>query len=135
MWLILQQEKAEDYVLATGITTEIRDFVRMAFAEVKIDIAFRGKDETEEGYIIKCNDPRYQIETGKTVVKVDPKYFRPTEVDLLIGDPTKAKTKLGWQLKYDLAALVKEMIASDIELFAKEQYLKESGFSVKMQEE
>jgi GDPmannose 4,6-dehydratase len=130
MWLILQQEKAEDYVLATGITTEIREFVRMAFAEVGIEVAFRGTEEKEEGYVVKCNNPKYQVEAGKVVVKVDPKYYRPTEVDLLIGDPTKAQTKLGWKPKYDLAALVKEMVASDVELFAREKHLKDSGYSI-----
>jgi len=93
MWLILQQEKAEDYVLATGITTEIREFVRMAFAEVGIETAFRGTEEKEEGFIVKCNNPLYKLEQNKVVVKVDPKYYRPTEVDLLIGDPAKAQTK------------------------------------------
>lgn len=130
MWLILQQEKAEDFVLATGITTEIREFVRMAFAEVGIEVGFRGTEENEEGYVVKCNDPKYQVELGKVVVRVDPKYYRPTEVDLLIGDPTKAQTQLGWKPKYDLAALVKEMVASDVELFAKEKHLKESGYNI-----
>jgi GDPmannose 4,6-dehydratase len=126
MYLILQQEKPEDFVLATGITTTIRDFVKMSFAELGIELAFRGKDEVEEGYIIK-NNSKYQLEEGKVVVKVDPKYYRPTEVDLLIGDPTKAMTKLGWKPKYDLAALVKEMVASDITLFKKELHIKNSG--------
>jgi GDPmannose 4,6-dehydratase len=119
MYLILQQDKPEDFVLATGITTTIRDFVKMSFAELGIELGFRGKDETEEGYVIN-NTGEYKIEKGKVVVKVDPKYFRPTEVDLLIGDPKKAMTKLGWKPKYDLAALVKEMVVSDIKLFKKE---------------
>jgi GDPmannose 4,6-dehydratase len=126
MYLILQQEKPEDFVLATGITTTIRDFVKMSFAEIGIELAFRGKDESEEGYIVK-NNSEYKLEEGKVVVKVDPKYYRPTEVDLLIGDPTKAMTKLGWKPKYDLAALVKEMVASDITLFKKELHIKQSG--------
>lgn len=130
MWLILQQEKAEDFVLATGVTTEIKEFVQMAFAEVGVEVAFRGKDEAEEGYILKCSDPKYQLATGKVVVKVDPTYYRPTEVDLLIGDPTKAQTKLGWKPKYDLAALVEEMVAADVELFTKEKHLKDSGFTI-----
>ena len=126
MYLILQQEKPEDFVLATGITTTIRDFVKMSFAELGIELGFRGKDEAEEGYVIK-NTGEYIIEVGKVVVKVDPKYYRPTEVDLLIGDPTKAMTKLGWKPKYDLTALVKEMVASDVSLFKKELYIKQSG--------
>jgi len=119
MYLILQQEKAEDFVLATGITTTIRDFVKMSFAELGIELGFRGKEEAEEGYIVE-NIGEYKLEVGKVVVKVDPKYFRPTEVDLLIGDPTKAMTKLGWKPKYNLGELVKEMVASDIKLFKKE---------------
>jgi GDPmannose 4,6-dehydratase len=118
MYLILQQEKPEDFVLATGITTTIRDFVKMSFAELGIELAFRGKDEFEEGYIIK-NNSEYKLEDGKVVVKVDPKYYRPTEVDLLIGDPTKAKEKLGWTPKYSLKDLVKEMVYSDLTLFSK----------------
>ena len=101
MYLILQQEKPEDFVLATGITTTIRDFVKMSFAELGIELGFRGKDEAEEGYVVK-NTGEYKLEEGKVVVKVDPKYYRPTEVDLLIGDPTKAMTQLGWKPKYDL---------------------------------
>jgi len=133
MWLILQQEKPEDYVLATGITTEIREFVRMSFAEAGIEIAFRGTDEKEEGYVVGCSHPEYQLEAGKVVVKVDPKYYRPTEVDLLIGDPTKAQTKLGWKPKYDLPALVAEMVAADLVLFTKEKHLKDSGFAVSLE--
>lgn len=126
MYLMLQQDKPEDFVLATGITTTIRDFVKMSFAELGIELAFRGKDESEEGYIVK-NNSEYKLEEGRVVVKVDPKYYRPTEVDLLIGDPTKAMTKLGWKPKYDLASLVKEMVASDITLFKKELHIKQSG--------
>jgi GDPmannose 4,6-dehydratase len=125
MYLILQQEKPEDFVLATGITTTIRDFVKMSFAELGVELGFRGKDEAEEGYVIN-NTGEYKLEAGRVVVKVDPKYYRPTEVDLLIGDPSKAMTKLGWKPKYDLAALVKEMVASDVILFKKEQYIKQS---------
>jgi len=126
MYLILQQEKPEDFVLATGITTTIRDFVKMSFAELGIEIEFRGKGEAEEGYVVK-NIGEYKLEEGKIVIKVDSKYHRPTEVDLLIGDPTKAMTKLGWKPKYNLTALVKEMVASDVSLFKKELHLKESG--------
>jgi GDPmannose 4,6-dehydratase len=98
----------------------------MSFAELGIDLGFRGKDESEEGYVIK-NTGEYKLEEGKVCVKVDPKYYRPTEVDLLIGDPTKAMTQLGWKPKYDLAALVKEMVSSDVSLFKKELYIKQSG--------
>ena len=130
MWLILQQEVPEDFVLATGITTEIREFVRQAFAEAGIEVAFRGKDENEEGYIVK-NNGEYKVKEGAVVVKVDPRYFRPTEVDLLIGDATKAKEKLGWTPKYSLAEMIKEMVASDLDIFKKEKHLKESGFEIK----
>jgi GDPmannose 4,6-dehydratase len=126
MYLILQQDKAEDFVLATGITTTIRDFVIMSFAELGIELGFRGTNEAEQGYVVK-NTGVYNLEVGKVVVKVDPKYYRPTEVDLLIGDPTKAMTKLGWKPKYDLAGLVKEMVASDMKLFKKELFVKENG--------
>lgn len=116
MYLMLQQEKPEDFVLATGITTTIRDFVKMTFAELGIELGFRGNGEFEEAYVEK-NSGVYKLQAGQVVVKVDPKYYRPTEVDLLIGDPTKAMTKLGWKPKYDLKALVKEMVSSDIRLF------------------
>lgn len=119
MWLILQQDVAEDYVIATGITTTVRDFVAMAFAELGIVIEFKGEGVDEKGFVLNCTHPNYQIEAGKEIVAIDPKYFRPTEVELLIGDPTKSKTKLGWVPKYDLASLVKEMVASDLLLFQK----------------
>lgn len=133
MWLILQQKEPEDYVIATGITTTVRDFVKMSFSEVGIKIDFRGEGVNEKGYILSCSNPEYQIEIGKEVVSVDPSYFRPTEVDLLIGDPTKSKTKLGWKPKYDLPMLVKEMMASDVEHFQKEKMLQEAGYRVKNQ--
>ncbi len=117
MWLILQQEVAEDYVIATGITTTVRDFVKMAFDEVGIELEFIGEGIDEIAKVKACHNPLYQIEIGKEVVSVDPRYFRPTEVELLIGDPTKAKEKLGWKLKYDLPALVKDMMESDVKLF------------------
>ena len=126
MYLILQQEKPEDFVLATGVTTTIREFVKMSFAELGVEVAFRGKGEFEQGYVFK-NTGEYKLEEGRIIVKVHPKYYRPTEVDLLLGDPTKAMTKLGWKPKYDLAALVKEMVACDISLFKKELYIKQSG--------
>jgi GDPmannose 4,6-dehydratase len=116
MWRILQQDVAEDYVIATGKTTYVRDFVRMAFAEAGIELSFEGENENEVAKVAKCNNADYQLEIGKTVVKIDPQYYRPTEVDLLIGDPTKSKTQLGWEPKYDLAGLVKEMMATDLSL-------------------
>ncbi|MCC7523659.1 MAG: GDP-mannose 4,6-dehydratase, partial [Chitinophagaceae bacterium] len=135
MWLILQQDQPEDFVIATGITTPVREFVRMSFAELGIEIAFHGKEDKEVGTVQSCSNPLYQLEQGKEVVAVDPKYYRPTEVDLLIGDATKAQTKLGWKPTYDLPALVKEMVAADVELFKKEKLLKDSGFAVKNQYE
>ena len=130
MWLILQQEVAEDFVIATGITTRIRDFVRMAFAEVGVELEFTGEGAAEIAKVSKCNNPTYQIEIGKEVVAVDPRYFRPTEVELLIGDPTKSMTKLGWKPKYDLQALVNDMVTSDLTLFKKDQLLENSGHRV-----
>ncbi|MBB3700970.1 GDP-mannose 4,6-dehydratase [Flammeovirga yaeyamensis] len=130
MWLILQQDKAEDFVIATGVTTTIRDFVKMSFAEVGIELDFEGEGVDEVAKIKSCNNPEYQIEIGKTVLRVDPQYFRPTEVDLLIGDPTKSKEKLGWELEYDLEGLVKDMMESDIKLFKKDKYLKEGGHDI-----
>ena len=121
MYMMLQQEKPEDFVLATGITTTIRDFVKMSFAELGLELAFRGEGEVEEGYIVSCTG-EFKLEEGKVVVKVDPKYYRPTEVELLIGDPTKAMTKLGWKPQYNLASLVKEMVASDVALFKPQVY-------------
>jgi GDPmannose 4,6-dehydratase len=135
MWLILQQDVAEDYVIATGITTEVREFVKMAFREAGIELEFKGKNEEEVGVVVSCDAGVYPIPAGTVVVAVDPRYYRPTEVDLLIGDPTKSKTKLGWEPKYNLAALVKEMVHADKELFAKEKLLKDSGFQVKNQYE
>jgi len=137
MWLILQQEKAEDYVIATGVTTTVRDFVRMSFAELGIEVEFSGKNEYEKGVII---DIDYDLANslgvntdslhfGMDVVRVDAKYFRPTEVDLLLGDPTKSKTQLGWEPKYDLPSLVKDMIQSDLQLMKKDEYLKAKGFN------
>lgn len=120
MWLILQQDKAEDYVIATGVTTPVREFVKMAFAEVGVNIVFKGEGIKEKGYVLSCNNPEFKLEAGKEVVAVDPAYFRPTEVELLIGDPTKSKTKLGWEPEYDLPALVKEMVAADVEVFKKD---------------
>ncbi|GGA63210.1 GDP-mannose 4,6-dehydratase [Flavobacterium palustre] len=131
MWRILQQDVAEDYVIAMGETTYVRDFVRMSFAEVGIEIEFRGEGVNEKGYVASCANPAYQLEIGKQVIAVDPQYFRPTEVDLLIGDPTKSKTKLGWVPQYDLKGLVEEMMASDLEYVQREKILKEVRLGVK----
>ncbi|HCY89023.1 MAG TPA: GDP-mannose 4,6-dehydratase [Chitinophagaceae bacterium] len=114
MWRMLQQDTPEDYVLATGVTTTVRDFAKMSFAEMGIEIGFRGTGLDEKGYVIKCHDPRYQLPEGKEVIAVDPRYFRPAEVELLVGDASKAKEKLGWTPTYDLPALVKEMMEQDI---------------------
>ncbi|TXK46958.1 GDP-mannose 4,6-dehydratase [Pontibacter qinzhouensis] len=130
MWRILQQDTPEDFVIATGVTTTVRDFVKMSFAEVGIDLEFRGEGVEEKGYVQACANPDYQVEIGKEVVCVDPNYFRPTEVELLIGDATKSKTKLGWEPKYDLAALVKDMMQADIELFKRDTYLAEGGHRI-----
>jgi len=133
MWLILQQDVAEDYVIATGVTTTVRDFVKMSFQQVGVELEFVGEGVEEKAYVVSCTHVDYQLEIGKEVVAVDSSYFRPTEVDLLIGDPTKSKTKLGWIPKYDLPALVKEMMNSDLEHFQKELMLKDAGYQVKNQ--
>ena len=116
MWMILQADKPEDWVIATGETTTVREFVKLAFNEVGVTLEFIGKGVDEKAYVVSCNDENYQLEIGKEILSVDPQYFRPTEVDLLIGDPTKAKEKLGWVPDHDLASLVKDMMDSDIKL-------------------
>ncbi len=127
MWLVLQQDKPEDYVIATGITTFVRDFVRMSFEECGIFINFEGEGEKELGRVAACKNKDYQLEIGKVVVRVDSNYFRPTEVDLLIGDANKAFTKLGWRPKYNLEMLIKEMVCSDLRTFESELFLKRGG--------
>ncbi len=133
MWMILQAEEPEDWVIATGKTTTVRDFVRMAFKEVGIELEFTGAGVNEKASVVKCINPLFQLEIGKEVLSIDPTYFRPTEVDLLIGDPTKAKTKLGWVPEHDLSSLVKDMMQSDVKLMQKDQYLKEGGYSTTQQ--
>ena len=136
MWLMLQQDKPEDFVIATGVTTTVRDFVRLAFANLGVDIEFSGRDEHEKGVVIDKDDDRMtelglnpdSIKFGQTVVKVDPKYYRPTEVDLLIGDAGKAHEKLGWIPKYDLQALVQDMVQADLELAKRDEFLRRGGF-------
>lgn len=130
MWLILQQEKAEDYVIATGITTTVRDFVRMSFKELGVELAFEGEGVNEVGKVVSCSNPDFQLEIGKEVIKVDPEYYRPTEVDLLIGDPTKAREQLGWKLEFTLESLIKDMVQSDVALFKRDKFLLKGGHKV-----
>jgi GDPmannose 4,6-dehydratase len=130
MYLILQADEPDDYVLATGITTEIREFLRKTFAELSVEVEFKGEGSDEKGYIKSFDESKgWKIKTGQEIVSIDPRYFRPTEVDLLLGDPTKAKTQLGWEPKYDLDGLVKDMIQSDLKLMQKDNYLKEGGYT------
>jgi len=128
MWMILQADEAEDWVIATGKTTSIRDFVKMAFDHVGIQLEFSGTGVDEVANVVKCNNPNYQLEIGKEVLAIDPKYFRPTEVDLLIGDPTKAKEKLGWEPEIQLLELVEDMMSSDLKLMQKDKYLEDGGY-------
>src|SRR6056297_2704442 len=130
MWMILQADEPEDWVIATGKTTPVREFVRLSFAEVGIELEFTGTGVNEKATVKKCTDPEYQLAIGKEVLAVDPKYFRPTEVELLIGDATKARTKLGWKTEYDLANLVADMVKGDLKLMQKEQYLKDGGYRI-----
>ena len=130
MWMILQAEKPEDWVIATGKTTTVREFVRLSFAEVGIELEFKGLGVNEKATVVKCNNPAFKIEIGKEVLSIDPSYFRPTEVDLLIGDPTKAKEELGWIPEYDLSSLVKDMMQSDVRLMQKNLYLKKGGYQI-----
>ena len=128
MWMILQADEPEDWVIATGQTTTVRDFVKMSFAYAGIELEFKGTGVDEKAYILSCSNPSYQIEIGSEVVSVDPKYFRPTEVDLLLGDPSKAEQKLGWKREYQLKELVDDMMESDLKLMTKDQYLKDGGY-------
>jgi GDPmannose 4,6-dehydratase len=135
MWMILQADVAEDWVIATGVTTTVRDFVRMAFSEVGIEVEFKGEGVDEKAFVVACHNPEFQVTIGKEVLSVDPKYFRPTEVDLLIGDPTKAKEKLGWIPEYDLASLVKDMMEGDVQLMRKDVDLLKAGHEILRQAE
>lgn len=128
MWMILQADQAEDWVIATGVTTKVRDFVRMAFEYVGINLVFKGKGVEEKAFVKSCSDERYKLPIGQEVLSVDPNYFRPTEVDVLIGDPTKAKEKLGWVPEYNLKDLVNDMMASDLRLMQRERFLKSGGY-------
>jgi GDPmannose 4,6-dehydratase len=136
MYLMLQQDKPEDYVVATGVTTHVRDFIRMAFAYVGITLDFKGEGVNEVGIVSSINIERLTaldistvLKEGQEVIAVDPRYFRPTEVDLLIGDPNKAKKQLGWEPKYDLKALVDDMMQSDLKLMKKDKYMRDGGYS------
>jgi GDPmannose 4,6-dehydratase len=135
MWMILQADQPEDWVIATGVTTTVREFVRLAFAEVGIDLEFKGEGINEKAFVKCCNHLEYQVEIGKEVLSIDPAYFRPTEVDLLIGDPSKARTKLGWIPVHDLASLVKDMMIADIALVKKDITLLNAGHIVTKQGE
>jgi len=142
MWLILQQDEPDDYVIATGVTTSIRDFVRMSFEEIGITLEFEGTGEEERGKILRIKDEVVKEKVGSqylekiyslfttnhSLVRVDPKYFRPSEVDLLIGNPTKSKEKLGWEPEYSLKNLVEEMVAADLMLFKRDAFLRDGGF-------
>ncbi len=131
MWRILQQDTPDDYVVATGETTSVRDFVRMSFKEIGVDLEFRGSGVNEVGIVAASSHPNYPLAIGKEIISIDPRYFRPTEVELLIGDPTKAKTKLNWNPQYNLRDLCSEMVQKDIELFKRDQLLREAGFEIK----
>ena len=128
MWLILQADEAEDWVIATGETTTVRDFVKMSFKYAGIELEFKGIGKEEKAYVVSCSNPEYQVAIGTEVVSVDPKYFRPTEVDLLLGDPTKAEQKLGWKREYRLEELVNDMMESDLKLMTKDVYLQDAGY-------
>ena len=135
MWMILQADQPEDWVIATGVTTTVRDFVSMAFEQVGISLEFKGTGVDEKAYVTDCSNKEFQLAIGKEVLSVDPTYFRPTEVDLLIGDPSKAKNKLGWVPEHDLASLVKDMMQSDVELMKKDVILQKAGHEILKQAE
>ena len=135
MWMILQADQPEDWVIATGVTTTVRDFVSMAFKQVGIELEFKGTGVDEKAYVTACSNKKFQLAIGKEVLSIDPTYFRPTEVDLLIGDPSKAKNKLGWVPEHDLASLVKDMMQSDIALMQKDVVLLKAGHEILKQAE
>lgn len=130
MWRILQHDTPEDFVIATGVTTEVREFVRLAFEQVGIELEFKGIGIEEKAYVTKCNNPEYQVKIGQVVVGINPYYFRPTEVDLLLGDASKAYNLLGWKPKHTIKELVKEMVESDLQLFKQNKILKNHGFNI-----
>lgn len=130
MWMLLQHETPQDWVIATGTTTSVRDFVKMAFHEIGVALEFKGKDEQEKAYVKSVSNPKYTLEIGKEVLAIDPRYYRPTEVELLIGDATKAKEELGWVPEHDLQSLVSDMMQSDLKLMQKDQYLHDGGYDI-----
>lgn len=130
MWLMLQQSKPEDFVIATGVTTTVREFIIKSFKNLGIMIGFQGTGVNEVGVVVRSENPAFSVTEGQTIMKIDPQYFRPTEVELLIGDATRARTKLGWKPKYDLDALCKEMVEADLQLFQRDRYLKEGGHKI-----
>lgn len=130
MWLMLQHDKPDDFVIATGVTTTVRDFIKKTFLKLGIELEFKGTGVDEVGVVAQVNDKEAQLKAGEVVVKIDPKYFRPTEVELLIGDPAKAKKDLNWKLKYNLDSLIDDMVKSDLELFKRDHYLKEGGHKI-----
>jgi len=129
MWMILQAESPEDWVIATGKTTSIRDFIKMSFKHIGVELKFIGKGIKEKGIVASCSNEKYQLQIGCEVIVIDSKYFRPTEVDLLIGDPSKAKAKLGWEPKITINELVTDMMNSDMKLMEKEIFLKSNGYN------
>ena len=131
MWMILQQKKAEDWVISTGVTTSVREFVKMSFKHIGVVIDYKGQGGKEKGYVTSCSNKQFQLPIGKEVVSVDPNYFRPTEVDLLLGDSSKAHKELGWKPKYNLNDIVKDMMNSDLKLMKKDQFLKKGGFEIR----
>jgi GDPmannose 4,6-dehydratase len=131
MWLMMQQDQPEDFVIATGRTTSVREFARMAFREIGVELEFKGEGLNEVAIVAESTNPEYPLQPGQEVISIDPRYFRPTEVDLLIGDPTKANEKLGWIPEYDLETMVSEMVVSDLELFRRDQLLRDAGYNIK----
>jgi len=130
MWMLLQHDIPQDWVIATGTTTSVRDFVIMAFEQIGVTLTFKGEGVNEKGYVKSAINPEYPVKIGQEVLAVDPRYFRPTEVELLIGDASKAKELLGWVPEYDLQDLIKEMMQSDLKLMQKDQYLHDGGYDV-----
>lgn len=130
MWLMLQVDKPDDFVIATGITTTVKEFIVKTFQKLGIEIDFRGKDVDEVGYVVNVSNPEWKVKKDDVIVRIDPKYFRPTEVELLLGDPAKAKAKLGWEPEFDLDGLINDMVTSDLELFRRDRYLREGGHKI-----
>lgn len=130
MWKILQHDKAEDWVIATGKTTSVREFIQLSFKELGVELEFNGNGKEEIGIVANSNNPDYKFKPGDTIIEIDPRYFRPTEVDLLVGDSSKARTQLNWEPKYDIKALCREMVHSDLESFKRDEVLKREGFRI-----